>query len=147
MSKHEETHGLVAIGSSGSWDIEVDDTLEGKRRWFLQFDGPLLFLYCQIAHPRKVSELHDFLQACIAGADCEREFDLSSQSGDRVVFLWDGETNDRCFVLVTGKGDLTARYKLDLDSISQIVAALADLNGELQNDGLLVDQPPRREAS
>jgi hypothetical protein len=37
---HAADIGLLANGSSGAWRVDVDESISGPERWFLQIEGP-----------------------------------------------------------------------------------------------------------
>jgi hypothetical protein len=47
----DEDLGLLAIGSSGPWEVSVDETISGTERWFAQIEGPSISIYFEIPSP------------------------------------------------------------------------------------------------
>jgi hypothetical protein len=43
-STKQKSYGLVANGSSGAWQVAVDETLRGTQQWFAQLEGPNCYL-------------------------------------------------------------------------------------------------------
>jgi hypothetical protein len=48
-----ENLGLLANGSSGSWEVSIDESVSGTERWFAQIEGPSLWLYFEIPSPER----------------------------------------------------------------------------------------------
>jgi len=57
----DENLGLLAIGSSGRWEISIDEAISGTERWFAQIEGPLIWLYFEIPSPEVISKEIRFL--------------------------------------------------------------------------------------
>ncbi|MBI1903748.1 MAG: hypothetical protein HYS13_21810 [Planctomycetia bacterium] len=135
---------LVANGVSGQWEIALDETVEGAQRWFAQIDGPLCYVYFQIQQPRVIEDMLLFLQRHLsAPTDKERstgqadQMELGPNGGNSVTLLWDGETNDRCFILIRGKGEFRARLCLAGTDLNDVVHALHQVRDELCEEGVL----------
>jgi len=58
----KESFGLIANGSSGDWDISVDEATAGAGRWFVQIESRSAYLSFQIASPKVISDAHGFLE-------------------------------------------------------------------------------------
>src|SRR5947209_15534860 len=56
-----ESLGLLANGSSGRWEVDVDETTKGPDRWFVQVEGPSVYFSFEIFSPEVISEALDFL--------------------------------------------------------------------------------------
>jgi hypothetical protein len=56
------TLGLLASGSCGSWSIAVDETTSGPDRWFLQVQGPAVYVSFQIRSPSTIRRISQFLR-------------------------------------------------------------------------------------
>jgi hypothetical protein len=66
-SRHRETKekgagaagalALLANGTSGRWSVTLDESTEGAEEWFLQIEGPSLYLYCDVDDPRILDSL------------------------------------------------------------------------------------------
>jgi hypothetical protein len=53
--------GLVAIASSGTWDISIDESLEERHQWYAQIEGPSVSLYFELIEPGIIAKVVDFL--------------------------------------------------------------------------------------
>ena len=54
--------GLLACGSSGQWQIDVDETRDGNE-WELQLDSPHIYLRFTLPDLQVVAKLLAYLQA------------------------------------------------------------------------------------
>lgn len=139
-----EPFGLVANGSAGSWDVDVDEALRGEQRWFLQIDGPVMYLYCEVEHPRIVDEIICFLTAHARNngeisvqPSCDGELEVSGIGKNRVTLLWDPGANDRCAIMVSGPAELCTRFILERRDLQDLIDALRQVHDELTNAGLV----------
>src|SRR5437868_6496315 len=53
--------GLLANGSSGQWEVAIDETTSGPERWFMQIESASICLYFEIASPNTVGSMVEFL--------------------------------------------------------------------------------------
>ena len=56
-----ENLGLLANGSSGSWEVSIDQSVSGTERSFAQIEGPSLWLYFEISSPDIIPKIIQFL--------------------------------------------------------------------------------------
>jgi hypothetical protein len=86
--------GLVANGSSGKWDVALDETLDGNE-WFLEIDGPQAYLVFQLRDPEVVAEAMRFLQSPPGPGGTGRgeagELLLGTFDSASVSLVWDDE--------------------------------------------------------
>src|SRR5579864_4400288 len=54
--------GLLANGSSGSWDVAVNESLDGDE-WFLEIDGPQTYLIFQLSDGKVIAQAVRFLES------------------------------------------------------------------------------------
>ncbi|MGH7138486.1 MAG: hypothetical protein ACREHD_22270 [Pirellulales bacterium] len=136
--------GLVANGSEGSWDVDVDESLSGEQRWYLQIDGPAMYLDCEIEHPRVVEAILRFLSAHTGNngdaslpASCgDSELEVARKGENRVALVWDTRANDRCAVLISGPTEFCARFILERGDLQDLIGALRQVHDELLDAGL-----------
>ena len=57
----DENIGLLANGSSGPWEVSVDETISGDERWFAQIEGPSVYVSFEIPSPNIIGEAVRFL--------------------------------------------------------------------------------------
>lgn len=140
-----EPFGLVANGSAGSWDVDIDESLSGEQRWFLQIDGPAMYLHCEVEHPRIVDAIISFLSVQPGNnggfskqTSCHHgELEITHRSENRVALVWDTDANDRCAVLVSGPAEFCARFILERGDLQDLIGALRQVHDELIDAGLV----------
>jgi hypothetical protein len=126
--------GLLANGSSGRWDISVDESLNGREReWSLEIDGPQAYLVFRLRDLNVVRKALCYLELGLAlhqtGAWCKREDQESPPILGRfgpasVSLLWDKEEFPRCFIVIGAEARSTLRLTLDREDIPMFVEAL-----------------------
>src|SRR5205823_4692737 len=99
--------GLLANGSAGCWNIEVDETLDGKQ-WLLEIEGPQTYLAFQLRDLQVLARALKFLTADARskqsnGQDAEAEdnaLELGRFGSATVSLLRDNEDFPRCFLVI-----------------------------------------------
>lgn len=140
-----ESYGLVANGCGGPWNVDLDETLTGDHKWFLQIDGPPLYLNAQVDDPAVVDQILHFFDAHTAHAhndDLNRssdngEFKVNCGDESTVSLLWDGESNDRCTIAINGGTDLHAQLFINRRDVDDLVTALRQVREDLVESGLI----------
>lgn len=137
--------GLMANGSEGSWDVDVDESLSGEQRWYLQIDGPAMYFNCEIEHPGVVEAILRFLSAHTGNdgdaslpASCgDGELEVTHIGENRVKLVWDTRANDRCVVLINGPTEFCARFIVERGDLQDLIGALRQVHEELIDAGLV----------
>ena len=140
-----ESYGLVANGCGGPWNVDLDETLTGEHKWFLQIDGPPLYLNAQVTDPAVVDHILHFFDVHSAHAhndDLNRspnngEFKVNCADQSAVSLLWDGDSNDRCIVSINAGADLHAQLFINRGDVDDLVTALRQVREDLVESGLL----------
>jgi len=144
--QHEPAVGLVANGSAGSWDVGIDETTVGERRWFAQIEGPSVYLYFELPSPLMVGELFQFLDRRAGvrngprapGAVAKGEsLSVGSFGQYSVRLAWDDEFEDRCFVVIGPSATSTVRLTLVGEDAVMLARALGQAREDLRDAGLL----------
>jgi hypothetical protein len=119
--------GLLANGSAGHWDVAVDEAASGDE-WFLELDGPQVYLVFQLENLKVVETVLQFLQAGSLRAsgrgDSEAALPLGRFESAAVSLLWDNEDFPRCFIVVGPAARSTLRLSLEAEDIQMLVEAL-----------------------
>jgi hypothetical protein len=68
QKESKEGIGLLALGSSGPWEVAIDETMSGPARYFAQIEGPALYLYFEIPTIELIEDVLDFLVVHESGA-------------------------------------------------------------------------------
>jgi hypothetical protein len=136
---------LVANGSSGPWDVAVDETISGPARWFAQVEGPGIYLYFEIQSPGIIDAIIKFVEAHLNVKDRLRS-DLVAGNGSLdlgrfgcapVALVWDDEDEGRCFFTIGTAAQATLRITLSAGELAELVKALHQVRDDLGEEGLL----------
>jgi hypothetical protein len=105
--------GLMANGSSGGWEVAVDETTSGPDRWFVQIEGPTTYCYFEIPSPGMVCKALEFLgghgdpENLHAGpSDKNRSLVIGKHPKTPVILVRDDEYADRYFLVIGPKAAL-----------------------------------------
>ncbi len=131
--------GLMAFGSSGPWEIAIDQTTSGTDRWFAQIEGPSVYLYFEIPALGSIDQAMEFLVCCPgkAGRNPVHEAQagtlrLAAGKSMQVNLVRDDEFNDRYFLVIKPKHGLSIRFTLTGDDLKNVVNALRQSKEDLQ---------------
>jgi hypothetical protein len=132
-----EKVGLLANGSSGSWDVALDETFSGKNRWFMQLEGPSIYLYFEISSPRIVTDMLKYLGGSQSNGDshstsCDAGLRIGCDKRLSVKIVKDDEFADRIFVVVGPESAPVVRYTISGKEVGQIVEALQQVEADLE---------------
>jgi len=128
--------GLVCFGSSGNWDVAIDESLSAPLRYYAQIEGPFAYLYFEIATVDFLKQALDFFAGGSQMTQAKHLADNAilkiAKSGDiQLSFRRDDEFNDRYFFVLEGKSGLHMRLTVTDDDLAQIAqafrSALVDL--------------------
>jgi hypothetical protein len=132
------TLGLAANGSSGGWEVAIDESLDGREKWFAQIEGPSLYLYFQIPSPGAVGDMIRFFEQCHPA----KEKALRSPAGDgpkrvggshwaSVRLLRDAERPEGCYLMVGPGARPCARFFLAGEDVANLTRALKQAQEDL----------------
>jgi hypothetical protein len=128
----DENLGLLANGSSGRWEVLVDETISGTHRWFVQIEGPSLWLYFEVPSPDLISKVIQFLAPLQANREeTECKLDLGEAHGTPVALVRDDECKDRCFLVVGPDDSPIVRFALAGEDWHNLVQALRQVEQDL----------------
>lgn len=124
--------GLLANGSSGDWDVAVDESFNGEE-WSLEIDGPQTYLVFQLQDLQVIRSALDLLQSRPLPAEKRGSHERSeNESGlalgrfgsASVSLLWDNEDFPRCFIVVDSKDRSTLRLSLEGEDLQKFIESL-----------------------
>ena len=124
--------GLLALGSSGPWEVAIDETLAGPARWFAQIEGPTVSVYFQITSLDVIDDVLLFLTMDSQGTE-NGKLSVTNCDGSRVSLVRDDEFTDRYFVEIQAKPALDVRFTIKGADLSDLVKALRDVKNDLLN--------------
>lgn len=133
--------GLLASGSCGRWEIDIDEALSGPDRWWMQIEGPSASLSFEVSSLDVIGKMARLLAPRSAAtrrrtngsAKRAAEFELRGTGSLPVKLLKDDEFDDRFFFVVSQRDNLTVRLVLAGTDASDIVEALRQIKEELRD--------------
>jgi hypothetical protein len=136
----QQTFGLLANGAAGSWEVAVDEAVSGLHRWFLEFSGPSVDLRFEIASPKIIERLLQFLQSTSATPKSQKNgrpvprsiLSLTKRKGTTVSVFRDDEYKDRVIFAVGPTTSPLVRYSLDGSDLKNVYAALKQVAEDLR---------------
>ena len=137
----QATVGLLANGSSGAWEIAIDEALSGAERWWAQIEGPSVSLRFEISSVEIIDEIARFLAAHPASSK-QRSNGSPKQGGSLVLggsnlipicLAKDDEYDDRFFFLIGPTDGLTVRFVVAGAEVSAIAEALRQVKEDLED--------------
>ena len=130
--------GLLANGSSGPWDVSIDETIAGEERWFAQIEGPSVSIYFDLSSPDIISQAIRFLattteQAGVrhGSARANGELRISKPTELPVLLVRDDEFEDRIFLVVGDVDRPVVRWTLTPSESRDILEALNQAQEDL----------------
>lgn len=137
-----ECLGLMANGSSGGWEVAVDESTKGPERWFVQLEGPSVSFSFEIPSPQTISQTLDFLggRSSPKGSNAR----LSGENGSLilgkhqqtpVILVRDDEYKDRYFLVIGQEADVVVRFTIAGKDLKGITEALRQTMEDLEDEG------------
>jgi hypothetical protein len=125
--------GLLANGSSGRWDVAVDEALDREGTWSAQIEGPQAYVAFQLRDLSVIGDAVAYLQAPRNGsAPGGGERLILGKFGDASVSLiWDHEGVSRCFLVIGPQAGAVVHLTLGPDDITMLIEALRQVAGDL----------------
>jgi hypothetical protein len=132
--------GLLANGSSGQWEVGIDETTTGPDRWFAQLEGPSVSFYFEISSVDIVAKMIQFLESSPAAkkhsptraGEGNGALVLSKDKKSPVTLVKDDEYEDRFFLVVGLMESPTVRFVLAGTDATQIADALRQVKEDLE---------------
>jgi hypothetical protein len=137
-----EGRGLMANGSSGNWEVAVDETTKGPERWFVQLEGPSVYFSFEIPSPDLIPKALDFLggysssKGPHAGSSAENgSLVLGKHRQTPVVLVRDDEYEDRYFLVIEHEADVVVRFSIAGQDLKDIQEALSQATEDIEDEG------------
>lgn len=131
-AKRTGTTGLLASGSSGAWELAIDESVADKPEWYAQIEGPAIDVYFAIHSPEAMVDALRFLRRLPAGEDQKAASLRIGTFGRAGVTLYrDDEFVDRCFLVIGADGKSCLRLTLAGEDLESFVEALRQVDADL----------------
>lgn len=138
----DSTFDLLAVGTSDSWTVFIDETPSGSPlERFLQIKSPGFYVSCAIPSLAIVGELCRYIRP-FGGRDHSEmpgvsipPLEIGVLNSLPFSIQWDTQDSDRCFLTV-GSSLQAVRITIAGDDLRKFCEAILDLDTELTTDGL-----------
>ena len=135
-----ENLGLLANGSSGSWEVSIDESVSGTERSFAQIEGPSLWLCFEIPSSDIIPKIIQFLLP--PGTKREEIPSCSSRRGGKLLDISepeetpvspvrDDEYRDRCFTVVGRSDSPIVRFSVAGEDLDNLIEALRQVEEDI----------------
>lgn len=142
--------GLLANGSSGRWDIAVDEALD-RDEWSLEINGPEVYLVFLLRDLRVIPQALSFLQSGSRPNPADNQLGESKANvlqlgrfgSAPVSLVWDNEDFPRCFIAIRPNARSTLLHlslgaediQMFGEALDQIVKDIPQFGEESNGDG------------
>lgn len=123
--------GLAAIGTSGPWQVDIDQSLSGRSRWEVEIEGPTVYVRFEIPAieiieraVRFLSEVPQKNRRNALNGENSSSLVLSKARSPRICLIRDDEFADRYFLLAHTENGPTIRFTLTGGVLTHLIAAL-----------------------
>ena len=123
----------MANGSSGRWEIAVDEQTSGADRWFLQIEGPPVYFYFEIPSLEVIPKMIRFLAPATGSVDRNGLLPLSKDKRSEVTIVRDDEYHDRFFLVVGPMTNPIVRFVIAGSDVTNIALALRQVNDDIDD--------------
>jgi hypothetical protein len=137
----DENLGLLANGSSGPWEVSIDESVSGVERSFAQIEGPSLWLYFEIPSPDIIPKMIQFLlppgtkreeMPSRSSRRSNKLLDISKPEETPVSLVRDDEYKDRCFIVVGRSDSPIVRFSIAGEDLDNLVEALRQVEADIR---------------
>jgi hypothetical protein len=129
--------GLLALGVAGRWQIDIDECINSDE-YLMELDGPRAYFVFKLVGLESVSNMAHYLAE---GLRLKKEGQLRIGDNDgltigqydssSVSLIWDDEESVRCFLVIRSNGKPAMRFMFDESDITDVLAALDQVLGDL----------------
>jgi hypothetical protein len=139
---NNEALGLMANGSSGGWEVSVDEATKGPERWFVQLEGQSVYFAFEIPSPEMIATALEFLEGHSSPKGTHSQF--SAENGSLilgkhrqipVILVHDDEYKDRFFLIIGQEADVVVRFTIAGEDLTEIKEALRQATEDLEEQG------------
>lgn len=128
---HQGSFGLLANGSSGPWEIAIDESLSGSDRWFAQIEGPVVSFSFEIPSLNVIGKMVDFLSSLMPRNE---SLSIGKDKKVPIILVKDDEYKDRFFLVVGSMASPMVRFVIAGKDVMNIADALRQVQEDLEED-------------
>lgn len=139
---NNEAVGLMANGSSGGWEVSVDEATKGPERWFIQLEGPSAYFSFEIPSSETIATALKFLGGGSSPKGAHGRFSpengslvLGKYQQTSVILVRDDEYEDRYFLMIGQDTDVVVRYTIAGQDLKDIREALRQASEDIEEIG------------
>jgi len=137
-----ESFCLLANGTSGQWEVAIDESTSGANRWLAQIEGPSVSFCFEIPSVDIVGQILQFLDShCVAGNHAvgnsearNNSLVISKSNKSPIILVKDDEYLDRFFLVVGLMESPIVRFILAGPDVVQIANALRQVKEDLDDE-------------
>jgi hypothetical protein len=127
----DEGFGLLANGSSGPWEIAIDEYTSGEERWCAQIEGPSVTFYFEIPSLDIVGKMARFLKPSTGSAQRNGSLVIGKDQCTPVTLVRDDEYDDRFFLVVGPTENPIVHFVIAGTDVVKIADALRQVKDDL----------------
>jgi hypothetical protein len=99
-----ESVGLLACGSSGPWQIDIDESSSGEN-WWMQIEGPSVYFYFELPSLDIVGKIAEFLESKSGNT-----LVIGKSTTTPISLVKDDEYDDRFFLVIDSCDSMRVRF-------------------------------------
>lgn len=139
-AKSSKGFGLVANGSSGAWEVAIEQTIKGPERWFAEIEGPAVCLFFELADREIIEQILTFLangsprhngRRRSRRENSEDSLTIGQFGRSPVSLVRDDEFPDRCFLVIGPTNKASVRVTLAGEHLQDFLAAIRETHEEM----------------
>ena len=139
---NNESFGLLANGSSGPWEIAIDETTSGADRWCAQIEGPSVTFYFEIPSVDIVGKMVRFLEprqvptkeSSMGSMERHGSLVIGKDQKTPITLVKDDEYEDRFFLVVGPMDNPIVRFVIAGMDVVKIADALRQVQQDLDDE-------------
>lgn len=132
-----EQMGLLALGISGQWQIDIDECFSSDD-YLMELDGPRVYFVFKLIGLEAVSSMARYLDEGLRLKKAGQlrigenngliigQYDTSS-----VSLIWDDEESIRCYLVIGSDGKAAMRFTFEESDVADVLGALDQVLGDL----------------
>ena len=137
-----DSFGLLANGSSGEWEVAIDEATSGVERWYAQIEGPAVSFYFEIPSLDIVSKMLRFFERDSAttngssngSEDQNGALVIGKEKKSPITLVTDDEYRDRFFLVLGPLDSPMVRFTLAGMDVAKITEALRQVQEDLEDE-------------